>query len=347
MSMGCHACKREGCYSSSAGCYATFGHLKKGVVGLENLGNTCFMNSALQCLSNTPPLRSFFITDEYAKTLNRGAYKTGGKLAEEFAALLKTMWDGSAMRVAPRTLKLLVGKLAEQFEGYGQQDAMEFLEYLVDGLREDCNEITGPKPYIPNAEADGYTENELEGQAVENYRKRNISRIDDLFQGFMLSTICCPEAGEKCGRRSVCMDPYTSVKLVLPDTHGRRSAQTASSSVRPVCDTPLELKHLLRSFVETQAFDAENKWYCDRCNAHKEASKKLEFRTLPPVLVVQLKRFEYTDVSRRRIDDPVSFPLEGLDMAPFCTESAQQQRKHDFLYDLVGVCQHLGTEPRG
>ena len=97
--------------------------------------------------------------------------------------------------------------------------------------------------------------------------------------------------------------------------------------------------------METQDFDAENKWYCDRCNAHKEASKKLEFRTLPPVLVFQLKRFEYTDVSRRRIDDPVSFPLEGLDMAPFCTESARQQRKHDFLYDLVGVCQHLGTAP--
>ena len=209
---------------------------------------------------------------------------------------------------------------------------MELLEYLIDGIREDCNEIKGQKPYIPNEEAEGYNEEELENQAFANYKKRNNSFVDEQFLGFFLSIFTCPEDETQCGRISSTMDPYTSVKLELPSIWNKSTDQKL-----------VELEHLLEQFVKKQILQEENKWFCDRCKTHKEASKKLEFRTVPPVLVLQLKRFEYNQLSRQRINTQIIFPLEGLDMEPFCTESAQQQLMQEFSYDLAGICEHFGT----
>ena len=62
--------------------------------GLGNLGNTCFMNSTLQCLAHTPPLRDYFLTGRYARDLNAdNRLGTGGEMANEFANLLKEMWE--------------------------------------------------------------------------------------------------------------------------------------------------------------------------------------------------------------------------------------------------------------
>jgi len=71
-----------------------------GVVGLQNLGNTCFMNSTLQCLSNTPPLRQYFSSRSFVSDVNR-ANPLGheGKLAESFGELMGLMWPERAPKV--------------------------------------------------------------------------------------------------------------------------------------------------------------------------------------------------------------------------------------------------------
>ncbi|KDO23934.1 hypothetical protein SPRG_20892 [Saprolegnia parasitica CBS 223.65] len=193
------------------------------VVGLSNLGNTCYMNSVLQCLFHTPLLQEFFASDEYLYDLNttnpmgmKGVLAaTYGELAKVLAALA-TSSRNKTRPIAPQRLKFCMGKVYASFAGNLQHDAHEFLSVLLSGLNEDlCRPVAGAgtsKPYIALPDSNDRPDADVASEWWTAHVLRDPSIITALFTGQFKSALECAS----CHATSNRFEPCSFLQVPLP-----------------------------------------------------------------------------------------------------------------------------------
>lgn len=183
-----------------------------GVCGLHNLGNTCFMNAALQVLFNTKPLTEYFKQNLHLFELNiHNKMSTKGHLTMRYAELLKEIQSAQTRSIAPIKFRFCVSKFAPQFTNGMQHDSQELLAWLLDTLHEDLNRVT-EKPYIEIKDSNGRSDQQVAKEAYDAFLKRNNSVIVDLFYGQMKSKVACLT----CSTESVRFEPFSLLSLPLP-----------------------------------------------------------------------------------------------------------------------------------
>ncbi|ODQ67752.1 YDR069Cp-like protein [Nadsonia fulvescens var. elongata DSM 6958] len=306
------------------------------VTGLANLGNTCYMNCILQCLAGTPELARPFIEGTYSNFINlnsRLGYK--GALARSFASLVQMMASGKYSYVEPTAIKSLCGSFREAFRGNAQQDAQEFLTFILDGLHEELNSA-GDAPRLkeltPKEERKRETMGIRQVSTIEwgKYLKTDYSLIVDTFQGQYVSKLRCLT----CGFTSTTYSPFSSVTLPIP-AHGKQ----------------VSLIDCFRLLTAEEILEGDNAWFCPHCKQPRRSSKVLSLARLPFILIIHLKRFHGMN---KKLETFVHYPLYNLDLTPFWPplvgddiESMEPFRMYDqmgpFKYNLYAVTNHQGT----
>ncbi len=319
----------------------------RGLAGLQNLGNTCFMNSTLQCLFNTPPLLKYFTSDQYRPHICSTS-PMRGQLAMGFAETLSAVYSSKPnSSVNPSVLKRLVGKWAPHLSGYAQQDSQEFMRFLLDGLSEDLNNKKRPiKPM-------DMTEAALEKMSIEaqsdywwsRHLALNSSFITETFSGQLMSAVECGT----CHTRSYCFDPFYDLSLPIPgskpsgggtmsrlirSSFGKKDPHTASSG-RHAEECTLE--DCLRAFTAEETIDGDNRPMCTKCKKRRTSVKRITVHRFPPILVLHIKRFQ--SLRGGKLETRVKFPMSGLDMSTF---SCKNQGEVEPSYDLYAVSNHIG-----
>jgi len=205
-----------------------------GIVGLYNMGNTCYLNSSIQCLSHTPIFRDYFTSKVYMNDINpTNPLGHKGLLAQVSAVLFNSMWKRlnqgqlqpskriiapgsyapvSAPALTPKTFKDSLGTFNEHFAGNEQHDAQELLAFMLGGLSEDLNRIVD-KPYIEAPDSDGRPDSELAEIWWSNHLKREMSIIVALFTGQYKSLLTC----RTCSYESARFEPFSFLQVPLPE----------------------------------------------------------------------------------------------------------------------------------
>ncbi|XP_044002330.1 ubiquitin carboxyl-terminal hydrolase 2-like isoform X2 [Aphidius gifuensis] len=293
-----------------------------GLNGLRNIGNTCFMNSVIQCLSNTRPLLEYLLNEQYLNDINTTTSSMKGALIKAFAQVIHELWESSGERVVNTTaLKTQIQKFAPRFMGYAQQDAQEFLRYLLEGLHEDVNRVTiKPQPILTDI-PDHYTDSHKAAEGWKRYLRSEDSTVVDDFVGQLRSSLHCTS----CDHESITLDPFWDLSLPIPARSGT-----------------VKLNQCLEHFTKVETLDGDEKPTCSKCQMRRKCTKSFRIQKFPKILVIHLKRFSPTERFRSKLSVLVDFPLTGLDFSAFAAPGVQ-----GCTYNLYGVANHSGTPYSG
>lgn len=187
-----------------------------GLVGLQNMGNTCYMNAALQCLTHTTPLVHYFLEDLHIKQFPH-LFKADNNITNEFAKLVKQIWKArNYSNVVPQSMRLALIRKRPQFSGFHQNDSQEVLGIFLEDLHNDLNSIKSPVSH-ENPDYDGQSDEDLSSIYWMNHLRRDASLIVSMFQGQFKTHLQCTS----CYHEIVKYHPFLFLSVSLPENHQR------------------------------------------------------------------------------------------------------------------------------
>ncbi|CAB3397855.1 unnamed protein product [Caenorhabditis bovis] len=292
-----------------------------GITGLYNMGNTCFMSATLQCLFQTPHLSSIFTRKVFTSKVNlHNKMGTRGIISAAFSTLIDIVWSGQYQAIKPnRFLHLFADEVNSSLADGQQHDASEFQLFLLDALHEDTNEVITRISFEQN-----YKGGEHIVQDAADYAKKNqrfsYSPITRIFSVLTVSELrCCA-----CSESSATFEENSLISAELATGHNGQFV----------------LEDCLRSHFSQTKLDGGSRWNCPRCKSLQPAVRITKLWSLPPVLVIHLKRFSLVNGEYVKNSAPVVFEKTRFDPSSCLHPAASREQKT--VYRLYAVTNHSG-----
>ena len=296
----------------------------KGLTGLANVGNSCYLNSCMQVLSHTYELNNFIKNGEYKKKLNN---IPDSVILLEWDKLRELMWSTNCT-VAPHGFVKTIRKIAtlknrDIFTGHDQNDVQEFLLFLIDAFhtalsREVDMQINGKMLSETDKLATiCYT-------MMKNMYKKEYSEILNVFYGIHVSEIISNTTSEIL---SAMPEPFSVLSLSIPNK--------ANGSI-------VSLYDCFDLYCEPEILSEANgnAWFNDKSGKKEDSRRQISFWSLPNVLIIDLKRWNgYTKKNHNLID----IPLKNANFSKY----VKGYNAASYIYDLYGVCNHSGGAQGG
>lgn len=293
--------------------------------GLSNNGNTCYLNSAIQALCHTQPLRTYFTTGPWEK--HRHDDRKGHAMTGEFAELMGKLWaskDEGADYVNPMGFVRSFIRHAQEVGSdeirFGAQaDAAEAIQIILDGIhtqqaREVRMAIIGDTS-TPERAAMAKALN-----SWSQFFRKEYSLIMETFYGQSQTRISC----KKCKASTVNYEPWGMLKLPIP------GAEKAGSPAPT-------FQECLRANFATETLDD---YTCDTCKTRGVAEISHHLSNIPKYMIVTLKRFTNTG-SKVRARIPYNPDLIDL------SEWAAWHTPAESRFRVYATIEHMGSSRGG
>ena len=314
-----------------------------GLTGLRNIGNTCFMNSVLQCLSNTRALQDYILRDGYTAEVNTSTSSMEGALVQAFAELILDLWqktEETERVVTTAPFKSQIQRFAPRFMGYQQQDAQEFLRYLLEGLHEDVNRVTArPRPITEDID-ENLSDSQKAMESWKRFTRFDNSKFVDLFVGQLKSTLRCTVCGHASVRPLLGSEstdsgqdgPGATLGLLRPLHQGRGARRRREADMRQLSEAAEMHQELLDPEVPPYPGGPPEAVLASR-EVPRQAEQRGRLPPLRPGPLLLLRGTGTLQVQPVRCGEPLRYPvlwpLHGLLPPAVLGRVAGVQRQQD------------------
>jgi len=317
---------------------------KPTLIGLQNVGATCFMNSTLQCLSQTKGLTNYFLEEKNKQTIlnNNIAKKNKNEyqLSPVYLELIQNLWKEKGPKYyAPYNFMNRVNAMNPLFQKGQAGDAKDFIIFVLEQMHKELKKPLNLDNINDNLPVNQY-DKKLTLMNFFNDFTKETSILSDLFFGFNETTNICLNCKYNYNSQNkpnpICYNYGIFNVLIFPLEEVKKMKNNMNLiNFQNFYQGPSNIVSIDDCFIynqKTDLFTGENKNYCNVCKQLSDSNYTSKIYISPNVMILILNRGK-GNIFKVKMDFK-----QTIDISNYVI----QKEKPRIIYNLYGVITHIG-----